>query len=422
MTISSDVIKSITEKVTKEWTRQRKAEERGRRSRLSRKHVYSDRVNFTEVAEEILPEGYMHASGDGRYTVDNRQLFYAVRDRFLELTGREITADYLTQCVLVRYMNQHPEETASWKITASPRGTLTIPNCQSDVRIPCGTIAIEEHLRDAGRPCDPFDELANIGVAVQWPSVAEGQRYQAVLYIEKEGFDPQLREARIADRFDLAIISCKGQSVTAARMYVDQVCRMAGGVPLFVAHDFDKYGFEISQRLTTISEWAEENDLVKYRFKNPINVTDLGLRLADIEKYSLKSEQCTFKGKFPSDTIATPEEQEFLMSDRRVELNAFTAPQFIEWLEMKLSTYLPGRLIPSDAILEDAYRRALVVARVNRSIADARGAAIDYARSAVIPPNLRQQLKRTLDGNSRAWDSAIFELARKAISANRAAG
>ncbi len=91
----------------------------------------------------------------------------------------------------------------------------------------------------------PFDDLENIAVRVEWPSLAEGQRYQGVLYIEKEGFDPQLREADIANRFDLAIISCKGQSVTAARMYVDQACRMGGGVPLFTAHDMDKAGFEM---------------------------------------------------------------------------------------------------------------------------------------------------------------------------------
>src|SRR5215211_6555508 len=102
----TDGILKITEKVTKEWTRQRKAEERGRRSRFSRAYVYSDRVNFTEVAHEILPGGYAHASGNGKYTVDKRQFYYAVRDQFFEATGREITADYFSQTLLVKYMNQ----------------------------------------------------------------------------------------------------------------------------------------------------------------------------------------------------------------------------------------------------------------------------------------------------------------------------
>src|SRR5262249_7084079 len=156
--------------------------------------------------------------------------------------------------LLVKYMNQRPEETRNWKITASPRGTLTIPNTGYDLRIPCGTLVIEEHLKEAGKKVGAFDDLEDILWHAEWPSLAERQRYQAVLYIEKEGFDPQLREARIAEKFDLAIISCKGQSVVAARMFVDHVCRMAGGVPLFVAHDLDKAGFEISQRLTTVSD------------------------------------------------------------------------------------------------------------------------------------------------------------------------
>jgi hypothetical protein len=414
MSIANGILK-ITEKVTKKWTKQRKAEERGRRASHTREYIYSDRVNFTDVAHEILPGGYAHASGNGRYTVDKRQFYYAVRDDFRARTGREITADYFSQTLLVKYMNQNREETAGWKITASPRGTLTIPNTGFDTRIPCGTIAVEEHLRTAGERVRPFDSLGE-AFKTQWPSLVEGQRYQGVLYIEKEGFDPQLREARIAERFDIAIISCKGQSVTAARMYVDHVCRVAGGVPLFVAHDFDKSGFEISQRLTTISDHAILNDLVKYEFQNEVNVTDLGLRLTDVQKYDLKSERCRFKGHFPRDTIATKEEQEFLRSHRRVELNAFTAPQFIEWLETKLGEHLPQRLIPDDDVLADAYRRALALAGINRAIAKARGKSVRRAKSATVPESLRQQLEQAMKNSPLAWDTALYRLAKNDLS------
>ena len=50
----SDAILKVTKDVTKEWTKQRKAEERGSRNRYSRAYVYSDRVNFTEVVDELL--------------------------------------------------------------------------------------------------------------------------------------------------------------------------------------------------------------------------------------------------------------------------------------------------------------------------------------------------------------------------------
>jgi hypothetical protein len=417
MTISAADILAVTKSVTKKWAKQRKAEKYHGRSWSSRAYVYSNRVDFTEVAGEILPAGYAHASGNGRYTVDKRQFYYAVRDVFRERTGREITAEYFSQTLLVKYMNQHPRETSGWKITASPRGTLTIPHTGHDTRIPCGTIAIEEHLSEASRAPDPFAEAKAARLEVEWPSLAERQRYQGVLYIEKEGFDPQLREARIAEKFDVAIISCKGQSVVAARKYVDHVCRQNGGVPLFVAHDFDKAGFEISQRLTTVSDHARDNDLVKYEFKNVINVTDLGLRLADVEKYNLKSETVRFKGGFADDSIATDEERVFLRSNRRVELNAFTAPQFIEWLENKLTAHgLGERLIPADLVLEDAYRHALAIAKINRAIGVVRDEAIDTAQAAPVPKSLRWQLQKALKNRSHAaWDKVLYELAEESL-------
>jgi hypothetical protein len=322
-----------------------------------------------------------------------------------------IEADYFSQNLLVKYMNRHPKETAHWKITASPRGTLTIPNAAYDVRIPCGTIAIEEHLADSAIPCDPFS--FNAHVPPQWPSLAEGHRYQGVLYIEKEGFEPQLREARIAERFDIAIISCKGQSVVAARRFVDHVCRVNGGVPLFIAHDFDKAGFEIAKCLTKVSDYAREQDLVKYEFQNDIEVHDIGLRLVDAQAYNLKSEHFPFSGSFAPDTTATKEEQAFLRSNRRIEMNAFTARQLIEWFETKLNERLKGkRLVPTDDVLEMAYRRAIVAARINQAMDRATQAAVDEAKAARIPGTLRRQLRKCKE----PWDKALYRIAESKLS------
>src|SRR5262249_13167643 len=153
-------------------------------------------------------------------------------------------------------------------------------------------------------------------------------------------------------------VSCKGQSVVAARKLVDHVCAVGKGIPLIVVHDFDKAGFEISQRLTRVSDWTKEKNLVTYHFTNEIDVRDLGLRLEDVEHYGLTGEECPFAGYFARDTITTKKEREYLQSGRRVELNELTAPQFVEWLERKLDEHLPGRLITAGGGLEEAYRRA----------------------------------------------------------------
>jgi hypothetical protein len=412
MTINAADIQGVTNSVLRSWTKQRKAEERGSRTLLSRDFIFSaERVNFMDAAEAILPRAYEHVSGNGRYPVAKRQLYYACRQNIKDRTGRELEAGYFSQTLLVKYLNLHPDETATWKITADPRGTLTIPNTEHDVRIPCGTLAIEEHL-DSTRKTVGELEYEDVAVSSEWPLLKQGERYQAVLYIEKEGFEPLLEEAKIADRYDLAILSCKGQSVVAARQFVDQVCRMDGGVPLLIAHDFDKAGFEIAQRLTTISPSAEATNRVAYRFENQINAIDIGLRLTDVEQYELGSETVEFKGHFARDSICTAEERDYLRSGRRVELNAFTSPQFIEWLQTKLTEQgLGKRLVPADDVLEAAYRRAIGITHFNSVIEGAVEEANRLADEALIPKTLKRQLHKAMkDRPDEAWDKTLYRL------------
>lgn len=407
MTISSKDILDVATAVTKTWTKQRKAEERGSRSRASRCYMYSDRVNFTDIADEIIPGAFAHASGGGKYSVSKRQLFYACREAFKGMADRELEYGYFANTLLVQYLNRHPE-TADWRITADPRGTLIIPNAAHEKRIPVGTLQIDDHLKRAASDHDPLAVAADVDI--EWPSLAAGVRYQAVMYIEKEGFGPLLEEAKIGERFDIAIMSCKGQSVVAARKFVDQVCAVAGGVPLLVVHDFDKAGFEIAQRLTQVSDWAEDCDRVTYRFENEIDVHDLGLRLKDVEEYGLHGEECEFKGGFARDSIATAEEQTYLRSGRRVELNELTSPQFIEWLEAKLKQHLPERLLPNDAALADAYRRACVAARFNLAIERIQDEVVEAAQSASIPEDLRQKVKLAMKKAKTSWDKTLYDM------------
>ena len=243
MTVSAATIIRGIKKVTKEWAKRRKAEER------STAHEGRPAVHLLGPGQlyrrgrQDSAGAFNHGSGNGRYPLSKRQFYYACREQFRELTGRPIKYDYFAGTLLVQYINRHPE-TDHWKITADARGTLTIPNCGHEERIPCGTLQMDEHLSDVDAEVDPYD--VEITLPIEWPSVAPGHRYQGVLYIEKEGFEPLLEETRIAERYDLAILSNKGQSVVAARKFIDQVCRADGGVPLFVVHDFDKSGFEIA--------------------------------------------------------------------------------------------------------------------------------------------------------------------------------
>jgi hypothetical protein len=309
-------------------------------------------------------------------------------------------------------MNENPNETEEWKVTAAPRGSLLLPNVGHAYQVPCGTLAMAAHLERAARRPSHKDIAARLNI--EWPSVATNQRVQGILFIEKNGFAPLLERAQIAERFDIAILTNQGQSVVASRKFVDEVCATNGGVPLFIVHDFDKSGFEIAKRLTSVSGSVDERD-VAYRFKNEINVIDLGLRLDDARRYGLKKEQFECKGNFADDLICTDEEIAFLRKNQRIELNAFTSPQFVEWLESKLSEHLPGRLVPDEDVVEEAYRRAVALASLNASIEEAREKAITAAAATKIPKALRTKLIKEIGKHGtaapEAWDKVLYRLA-----------
>jgi len=409
MTIKAANIAKLVRRVTQKHAKQIKAEERNARAFLNRRYVYSDRVNFTDVAARIFPEAYRLASGDGSLPASKRQIYYAAREAFLRATGREIEQPRCNM-LLLQYMNTHREETSSWRVTADPRGTLFIPNTFSETRIPCGTLDIDRHLNTMNDE-EPLPEVHQL--PEQWPTLAAGQRFRAVLYIEKEGFEPLLRQTRIAERFEIAVLSCKGQSVVAARKYVDEVCKANGGVPLFVVHDFDVFGFFIAARLTSVSAGAWDGDRVAYHFQHDINVTDFGLRLEDARKYGLADEQCKAPKYIEPDLGCTDDEKKFLYSGRRIELNAFTAPQFVEWLEGKLrAAGLDDRerMIPPDDVLERAYRRCIVTARVNKAVRDMHAGAVEEATAAKVPKRLRNQLRAAMRGVDEPWDIVLHRL------------
>ena len=406
MTINASVIGKLTRRVTKKHAQQIKAEERRVRTRWSRAYTYSARVNFSDVASQILPGAYQHASGGGQYPVAKRQLYYAAREQFRKATGREITYARFSS-LLVQFINGHSAVTAGWKVTADPRGTLLIPNTFDETRVPCGTVEIDNHLHDIQHERFGYVQKS----PSEWPSKAPGQRYRAVLYIEKEGFEPLLRHARIAERFEIAVLSCKGHSVVAARKFVDTVCRVDGGVPLFVMHDFDVFGFFIGARLTSVSYEAEEQDRVAYWFQNKINVTDLGLRLADAQKYNLVDERCKAPDRIHGDLGCTPEEEKFLLSGRRIELNAFTAPQFIEWLEGKLrAAGITERMMPQDEVLHKAFRRAIVTAITNDAMDRVHDRAFAKAKAARVPRNLAAAVAKRMKKHDEPWDIALASL------------
>jgi hypothetical protein len=409
---SASIIEAVT-KVTGKWAKQRKSEERAQSKALRRSEAWSKptRVTVKSAAYQFMEKAYMLASGNNTYPAHARQVMYAARDYIQSKTGRPFDDAYFTQTLLPDFIKENPESTKGWDVVFDARGHLWEPHTEREV--PLGTVDVRDYLSNATSPV-PLDDLATDRVSSHYPTHGPRARYSALLFIEKEGFMPLFRKIRLAERYDIAIMSTKGLSNTSSRSLVDTLCGQAG-IPLLVLHDFDKSGLSI---LGTLHQ-----DTRRFSFANEIRIMDLGIRLADAKENDLKSEEC-YHTENPTFNLrkngATDEEIEVLRgkatSDgycgRRVELNAFASDKFVSWIEAKLNQHGVKKLVPDQSTLEDAFRRATAAKYMNDQLDEIEKEAAKHAKDIAIPADLSAQVERKL-GRDRAipWDVAVADIA-----------
>jgi Topoisomerase 6 subunit A/Spo11, Toprim domain len=392
--IANDILDAV-ETATSKWTRQRKAEERHpsvRRYRASRM-TKEPRTTQKLAAWQVLEEAYMRASSNGRLPAKARQIFYQARPKIMALTDdRELEYGYFSQTLVPDYIEEHG---VSWKVVYDARGHFEEPHTYR--RIGCGTIEVGNYLHAVKEPSIVAAEFCNASVDVIGPAGG----FSAILYIEKEGFDPLFRAVNLANRHDLMIISNKGLSVTAARKLIDEICG-DNDLPLFVLHDFDFDGFKILGTL--------QRDTRRYQFSRSIEVIDLGLRLDDIGDLETEPAAATKVNEQSlrsqlAQNGATAEEAEFLLNDR-VELNAMTSEALIEMIERKLNGYGLKKVVPSDDLLEKTY---LAFHRSNELREKFEEIEEEFKESEIeVPKDLRIKIGAILKKHpDLRWDDAI---------------
>jgi DNA topoisomerase VI subunit B len=409
-----NALTSCVENVTAGWKKLKKKSDRDdhvRERDLEALRKREKPMSIKEAAFQVMEQAYMDASGDGQYPAHGRQIMYSARPSVLELTGGKFWANsaYFTQELLQAFMEENPELTAGWDVVFDARGHLTEPH--SGVQIGLGTLNVRQYIAGwtSHRVGDGRGALPSFKRMVD--TSGPRNRFGFALFIEKEGFDPLLERAQIAARFDLAIMSTKGMSVTAARKLVDELS--FHGVTVLVVHDFDKSGFSILQTL--------QSDSRRYTFKNKPRVIDLGLRLADVQDMNLESEPVSYPSKIdPRENLrengATEDECDFLVqrfgpgwSGQRVELNAMTSPQFVEWLEKKLAATGVAKLVPDDEALAAAYKRAVRLKELERLTSEAKRKTDSMEIS--VPKGVAAKVKKAIKGKGTPWDLAVWHLA-----------
>ena len=254
--MSYSKFEQLIDAATKHWQKQRRAEIKDERASERRFRQLNRTKTQIEVAFAHMHEAYMKASDNGTLPANQRQIMYALRPKVIdELPGTDPSNfdTYFHGTLLDAYLNKYEPDWAD-NVVRDARGTLLEPHTGREIAL--GTLAVRSYLQrvKSHKVSEPSFALTE----ARYPTLGPKHAFGAILFVEKEGFEPLFRAAQIAERFDVAIMSTKGMSVRAARQLIDELHRY--NVPVFALHDCDKAGFSIFGTLG--------RDSIRYKFRH----------------------------------------------------------------------------------------------------------------------------------------------------------
>jgi hypothetical protein len=346
-------------------------------TRISQKDIVLD--NLDDVITEV--------SGDGRFRFNQRQLLYKLRPIVRSELGETLTTTNFAG-IITDYEAENGEIPGMYR---EPRGSIYHPHRQETITL--GTLMVENY----DRPVWTFNKL---------------------IYIEKEGFSEALKEERWAERHDCALLSSKGFTTRAARDLVDLLAEHDEPVTIFCVHDADAPG-------TVIYETFD--GATKARGARKIRIINLGLEPWEALQMGLEVESVEVGDRrkpvadYVTEYVYMEEEGDWAdwLQTKRVELNAMSTPQFIEWLDGKMAKY--GKLIPPAAVLQaelDARLEGKIRAALTERILREAGlenqvaaamAATEKPSAAVLEEGVRRLLQEEPDREWRDHIEAIAE-------------
>jgi hypothetical protein len=139
-------------------------------------------------------------------------------------------------------------------------------------------------------------------------------------------------------------MSSKGYTTRAVRDLVDKLAEHDEPVTIFCVHDADAYGTMIYQTF---------QEATKARSARKIQIINLGLEPWEAHGLEVESVEKGDKRKPIASYVLDHEDGDYWeewLQTHRIELNAMTTPQFIEWLDGKMAEY--HKLIPPPDVLE----------------------------------------------------------------------
>lgn len=288
-------------------------------------------ATLKKIVFAVMPEAINRASGNGKYPFSARGLYYQIRPLIQRYTDRELSYEYFTPPILTEYQDLYGPIPGLYY---EPRGLLIEPHTGKE--IPLGTREVAAY--------EP-----------------EPWTFDKVLYVEKTGLLPILRAGRIAEKYDMALMSSQGFANRSAKDLLADFEREFDKVTILCLHDCDISGHEIARTL------AEETRTSKHT----INVIDIGLSVEDVEEWNLQTETVHIRQTPPAEflkRLSRLERRFFLgrkasakngvLKGRRCELNAFRPDDLIKFIELKLQSLgLGAKLIPPKEVLQQAHQK-----------------------------------------------------------------
>jgi hypothetical protein len=306
----------------------------------ARKAAARPEMTKKDAVSAVIPEAVRQVRAGTDLPFSSHTLFYKIRPLALKLLppGTTLKAQYVEQTLIPAYEREHGPITGMYR---EPRGELHEPHDPERLRtVRLGTREVAAYVPPA------------------WT-------YDKILVVEKAGLWPVLEAARIADRYDMAVVTSEGFAAEAPRDLLAEL--RSQDMTIFVLHDADHCGYNIARTL------GEETERMP---GHHIDVIDLGLTVEAAIGLGMDPEPYTRESALPARLIPhlTDAAREWFTGTvterdndgkpkkwrcKRVELNAFTSPGLIAYIEDNLARHGADRkVIPPRLVLRNELQQA----------------------------------------------------------------
>jgi len=390
------------------WKKAKLKSERVPKQTLDKMRYSVREETMKDLVWEVMEEAYNKASSNGRYYANARQIMYQARALVKNKDSFKWKQDSTFQVYLKEYILEERPDWAS-NVVWSAKGNFIEPHTKKKVGL--GGIEIREYEE---KWINSFEVLPKLKSEEKIKTKGPTNRFNAVLFIEKEGFTEMLMEAGIFEKYDMAFMSTKGMPTDAS---CDLNKAFGNNVKIFALRDFDLAGFKIVRTLRKGTQLTQGSKVI-----------DMGLRLKDVQDMGLESEPVNYnQSKDPKEYLrecgATEKERKFLVESgdsyfkrswngQRVELNMMTSEQLIEFIEKKLEEHGVEKVIPEEPVLKNAYKRAIYFQQMDNKCDAIRRKMMK--ENIKIPDDLEKEVKEYLGENeTESWDNAIWKIVKK---------